>query len=164
MCGELFRLVVRKKIFKQSIARKSLPKENYFGRWILRPAHEDWTLLAFPKLSHETNTVARVPTSYPPVKLSSFYHYSSLFIMDSSWVQSPPCDVSMRQQYSPPEWGVPRAHRDIQGWRLSLYSSRSIKAASVIELAKILISNATLGLVLLRSFFCSPQIAYVYWS
>ena len=49
MCGELFCLVVRKKIFKQSIARKWLPKENYFGRWILRPAYEDWALLAFPQ-------------------------------------------------------------------------------------------------------------------
>ena len=48
MCGELFRLVVRKKIFKQSIARKWLPKESYFGRWRLRAAHDDWTLLTFP--------------------------------------------------------------------------------------------------------------------
>ena len=36
-----------------------------------------------PKLSHETNTVVRVPTSYPPVKLGSFYHHLSLFIMGS---------------------------------------------------------------------------------
>ena len=58
MCGA-FSLVVRKKIFKQCIARKWLPKENYFGDEYCERLMKTEPCSRSPIFSHETNTVAR---------------------------------------------------------------------------------------------------------